>query len=90
LPRLNSSMDDERSTHGPVYLGHATLRARGWDDALIRRFLPEPDKFRDNPFYRSHPPRRLYLLARVEAAEGTPEFLAARAQTASQGKSSAR
>lgn len=56
------------------FLLKADLKARGWTDTLIRRFLPQPDDTRENPHYRSGPPMRLYREARVEAVEKTPEL----------------
>lgn len=53
------------------------VKARGWTDALIRRFLGEPDATRENPRYKSAAPVRLYLRDRVEATEATAEFRAA-------------
>lgn len=52
----------------------AGLKARGWTDALVRRFLGEPDRRAPSRYARSAPPVRLYRLARVEAAEATDEF----------------
>jgi hypothetical protein len=66
------------------------LKARGWTDTLIRRFLPSPDATRPNVHYLSGPPVRLYLLARVEAIEATAEFLAARSAAATRKASAAR
>jgi hypothetical protein len=80
------TMTDARSkANGSDYLGHAMLRTRGWTDPLISRFLAEPDVVRVNPFYASHPPRKLYLLERVEAIERTPEFLVAKRGGGSRG-----
>lgn len=59
------------------FVSLAGLRERGWTDALVRRFLGEPDKLARNPHYRKAAPMRLYLLARVVSAEGADEFKAA-------------
>lgn len=55
------------------------LKDRGWTDAMIRRFLPEPDVTAVNPYHKSGPPMRLYYVSRIEAIEQTDEFLSARA-----------
>lgn len=53
------------------------LKRRGWTDAAIRKFLPEPDDTRPNPVYSSAgAPMRFYLISRVEAIEQTPEWQA--------------
>jgi hypothetical protein len=76
----------ERSTEWRVRheecWGRPTLRKRGWTDGMIQTFLGEPDALADNPHYRSGPRRRLYLRARCEAAEATPEWQAARPSAA--------
>lgn len=59
-------------------LAAPALKERGWTEGLMKRFLGEPDELRDNPRYRSAAPLRLYAAQRVEAAEATPEFAAAR------------
>ncbi|MER7111731.1 hypothetical protein [Streptomyces sp. NPDC000229] len=50
------------------------LRQRGWTDAMVRDLLGEPDVQGRDPRRWSVAPVRLYLLARVEAVERTPEF----------------
>lgn len=49
---------------------------RNLTPALIRDFLGAPDRTAVNPYYRSGPQMKLYLLDRVTAAEQTPEFRA--------------
>lgn len=73
----------------PLYFGRPTLRERGWTDALIARHLGEPDELAPNPHYRSGPPRKLYSIARVEAAEASPGFAADR-ETATRRRESGR
>jgi hypothetical protein len=63
------------------HLSMAGLKARGWTDALIRTFLGESDETADNPYFRSAAPMRLYRLARVEACEQTPAWIAAHEKT---------
>ncbi|MFF8828179.1 hypothetical protein [Streptomyces sp. NPDC015131] len=59
-----------------TYLSFAGLRQRGWTDAMVRQLLGEPDVQGRDPRRWSVAPVRLYLLARVEAVERTPEFAA--------------
>lgn len=54
----------------------AGVKARGWTDAMIGKFLGEPDKLVRNPRYRSASEMRLYAIDRVEAAEVTEDFKA--------------
>jgi hypothetical protein len=54
------------------------LGKRGWTDALVKRFLGEPDKTAPNPVYSSKAPMRLYAVARVVGIEESPEWAAAR------------
>ena len=53
----------------------ASLRERGWTDAMIREYLGEPDATRPNPRYWSAAPMKLYLAERAEAAEARPEWV---------------
>lgn len=55
-------------------IGAAGLRERGWTEAMIRDVLGKPDRYVDNPHYKSAAPMRLWRLQRVEAIEATPEF----------------
>jgi hypothetical protein len=57
------------------------LRTRGWTPAMVRTLLGKEDELRRNPFYRRAAPQRLYARERVLAAEGTPNFEAARAKS---------
>jgi hypothetical protein len=50
------------------------LEERGWTGALIKRFLPPPDKEIPNPIYRSSSSMKLYFLERVNETEQMPEF----------------
>lgn len=52
----------------------AGLKKRGWTDAAIARFAPQPDLTKANPHYRAGPPMRLYLVPRIVEIEGTNEF----------------
>ncbi|WP_120010490.1 hypothetical protein [Teichococcus vastitatis] len=66
----------------PTLLSVPALRERGWTPSLLLRLLGEPDDLRGNPYYKNSAPMRLYAADRVEAAEQTPAFLAARKQAA--------
>jgi hypothetical protein len=59
--------------------GHFTktqLVENGWTDSLIRRFLPEPDRTKPNPRYKSAAPMLLYAEDRVARVEATDAFKA--------------
>lgn len=58
----------------PGFVSTAGLKRRGWTDGLIRSLLVVHDRTARNPKFRRAAPMRLYRLARVEAAERTPEF----------------
>lgn len=62
------------STVSPEYLNLTSLKERGWTASLIKSFLGQPDHTKVNPFYRSAPPQKLYLVSRVEKLEGSREF----------------
>ena len=53
---------------------HSDLKGQGWTDAMVRRFLVEPDKLVPNPHYPKAAPMRLYAVARVEEAKSTDEY----------------
>ena len=59
---------------GVECVGAVGLKERGWTESMIRDLLGTPDDLRDNPYYRSADPMRLWCLQRVEAAEAAPEF----------------
>ncbi|MEV3992566.1 hypothetical protein AB0J57_27010 [Streptomyces sp. NPDC049837] len=69
-----------------TFLTLGGLRRRGWTDAMVRDLLGEPDVQGRDPRRWSVAPVRLYLLARVEAVERTPEFAAC---SAAAGRSAA-
>jgi hypothetical protein len=55
-------------------IGAVGLKERGWTEAMIRDLLGEPDRYVDNPHYKSAGQMRLWRLQRVEAAEAAPGF----------------
>ena len=48
-----------------LYHTKTDLKARGWTEALITRFLPQADMVRTNPYYASAPEMRLYAWLHV-------------------------
>lgn len=69
-------MADKQQTILPKeeYCSLAGLKARGWTDSAVRRFLPIPDKSAVNPHYKCAAPMKLYLIKRVETVENSPEY----------------
>ncbi|MEU7011129.1 hypothetical protein [Streptomyces sp. NPDC046332] len=61
-------------TDRTTYVTLTGLRRRGWTDPMVRDLLGAPDVQGRDPRRWSLAPVRLYLLARVEAVERTPEF----------------
>ena len=60
-----------------VLITNPELKARGWTDSVVRKYLGKPDGYRDNPRYRSAPKTKLYNLSRVAEMERRPEVLEA-------------
>jgi len=56
------------------YFVKSALKSRGWSDKLIETILGEPDKLKCNPFYRSAPEMKLYLIEKVLKYEETEQF----------------
>ncbi|MFB6837667.1 hypothetical protein [Streptomyces sp. NPDC056361] len=61
-------------TDRTTYVTFAGVRRRGWTDAMVRDLLGTPDVQGRDPRRWSLTPVRLYLLARIETVERTPEF----------------
>ncbi|MFF1506403.1 hypothetical protein [Streptomyces sp. NPDC058326] len=61
-------------TDRTTYVSFAGVRSRGWTDTMVRELLGTPDVQGRDPRRWSLAPLRLYLLARVETVERTPEF----------------
>jgi len=53
------------------------LSERGWTDALVKRFLGEPDGWEPVNHWANWTGKRTYFLKRVQIAEASPEFEAA-------------
>ena len=66
-----------QNDHHVDHLSKSAIKERGWTEALIRGFLGEADKTRQNPHYKSAPPMQMYLLTRIEQAEQRLDFLEA-------------
>ena len=64
------------------FISLSGLRARHWSPKMITTFLGEPDKLATNPHYASAPRMRLYERHRVENAEQTADWLAAKQKLA--------
>ena len=60
-------------------VGAYGLKERGWTEAMIRDLLGEPDRYVDNPHYKSSGQMRLWRLQRAEAAEAGAGVRAAQA-----------
>lgn len=69
MPEKESENKKERK-----WVSLSGLKARGWTEALARKFLGPEDKTVPNPRYASAPPMRLWALERVEAVEATEAF----------------
>ncbi|MER7519897.1 hypothetical protein [Streptomyces sp. NPDC126499] len=69
-------------TDRTTYVSLAGLRGRGWSDAMVNELLGQADVQGRDPRRWSPAPVRLYLLARVEAVERTPEFTSGRSSAA--------
>ncbi|MFJ7958886.1 hypothetical protein ACIQ62_21625 [Streptomyces sp. NPDC096319] len=72
-------------TDRTTYVALAGMRRRGWTDAMVRDLLGTPDVQGRDPRRWSLAPMRLYLLARVETLERTPEFTEAAALCRTRG-----
>lgn len=62
----------------PEFIPQSELMSRGWTKSLIERFLPEPDKTKQNPRFRSAAPMKLYSLQRVQDTETSAAFIEAK------------
>jgi hypothetical protein len=64
-----------RQRDGTVWLTKPILRTRGWTDAAVRDFLPEPEGLKPNPRFASvGAPMPVWRPATVAAAEATAEW----------------
>lgn len=56
------------------YYSTKELKARGWNERLIRTYLGDPDKRVPNPYFPRGHDKQLYLASRVVAAENSPHY----------------
>ena len=56
------------------YFTKADLRKRGWAEALIEKFLPQPDKKETNPYNKNYSEMCLYSVKRVKSIEWSEAF----------------
>ncbi len=57
------------------YFNKSALRKLGWNEAMIKEFKLEPDRYAENPRYsRSWKLMKLYLKSKVNAIMRTKEF----------------
>jgi hypothetical protein len=57
------------------YLNGKELAARGWTEAMVRDFLGSPDHVVIRPNFPNAAPMLQFALSRIDAAEGTTEFV---------------
>lgn len=73
------------------YFSKSKLKSRGWTEALIRKYLPTPDRTMKNPMFgNSCAPICLYEVSRVESIELSDDFKASLALAASRVKASVK
>src|SRR4051812_19196983 len=65
---------ERRLRTATMFLNKSQLFGRGWTEKMVNRFLGEPDRTEENPWYAKGPPMRLYRLERVEEAESSDAF----------------
>jgi hypothetical protein len=70
----------------PTTYSVPTLKERGWTEALIKKFLGEPDVLKTNPRYKSAAPMRLYNTDRVEECEQSQDWQEAATRAQSRSK----
>jgi hypothetical protein len=63
------------------YIGNVRLRAQGWTESLLDRFLHEPDATANNPRFRNGSPMKLFRADRVRKIERSRSFKAALAKS---------
>ena len=66
------------------------LKDRGWTAAAVKRFLPEPDDTRPNPFHKTGPEMGFYLISRVKQIERTKAWCNWAPQSAKRKQSAAQ
>ncbi|MFM7088506.1 MAG: hypothetical protein ACKOW9_03165 [Candidatus Paceibacterota bacterium] len=59
------------------FLYKEQVKARGWSDTLITKFLPVPDRTAPNPRHKNGAPMKFYSLDRIQLIEQSDLFKAA-------------
>ena len=59
------TIHDNTTPNSYTHAGKTTLIARGWTAEMIKKHLPEPDKFLDNLHYRSGPKRGVWCWSTI-------------------------
>ncbi|MFG3342437.1 hypothetical protein [Glycomyces sp. NPDC048151] len=58
-----------------VWVTKPILRSRGWTDAAVRKFLPQPEGLKPNPrFSATGAPMQVWRPATIATAEATPDW----------------
>ena len=57
-----------------LYLDRVQLEARGWTLTLIKRFLPNPDRWATVDHWRNYTGKATYFVEKVMAAEQLADF----------------
>jgi len=65
-----------------LYFNSTQLKSRGWTTSMIKQFMPLHDKDVMNPFYRSGPRVKWYLVERTEKIEQTQDWSERRGKSA--------
>jgi hypothetical protein len=71
-------MTTTATTTKEVFLNTTELARRGWTEAMIKKFMPEPDRKKEQR-WGPEKSARLYLMTRVEEIESTLDWQKAKA-----------
>ena len=66
------------------------ISKRKWTDALLKKYMTEPDLIKNNPHYGQASKMKLYKISRVESIEKNEQFLIDFQKTILRRKSSAK
>lgn len=72
--RTNKQTMKTTTSMKTMRINKTSLKARGWTDSLINKYLPQPDERVLNPRYKSAPAMLLYSLDRVQLIEESDNF----------------
>lgn len=74
-PQATSKFSERRKrTRRGIMCVSDLKKIREWTDALIKRFLGQPDRIKTNPYFPCKSPMKLYALKRVRTIEATDDF----------------